>query len=462
MRVDSTLRVMWLLNHTTLRQFEIPQILNDGVSEIFLPKYFPWNEGNLSATVSFEYDDQLSLSKHDLDYLNRQDWYGNPEKRAWNIVNTYFDIIFIGFFPAQIKSSTKNFNGQIILRAFGLGGEETYSRLIQTLDNSELHRAITKTKKNFWFGMGYNHLSESEEKLVASRSIFMPVGLKSIKISDDWVGSNKHILFVCPRIGSSPYFNNIYIKFINDFKDFPYRIGGAQPIDVDDANVLGFLSNKEYQELMVDSRVMFYHSAEPNHIHYHPFEAIRAGMPLVFMAGGMLDRLGGLNLPGRAKSITDAKIKIKKILNDDFEFIKNIKASQVVLLKCMDPRVCELPWKESFSRVLSASRNSSDNELVNPLSVRKTRIAVIVPVGYRGGSLRGSKLMAQALQHGAAQNGETIEVILLHLDDPQTYTHTEFEDLPTDIKTRSFNWRTLKADEARRAMRYAGHAHWEP
>lgn len=462
MRVDSTFRVMWLLNHTTLRQFEIPQLSNAGVAEVYTPKSFPWDEGNLSATVTFEHDKGLTIPSLDLDVLNSQDWYGEPSKIAWNIVNKYFDIVFIGFFPNQIKSVSKNFLGSIVLRAFGLGGEETYSKLIKKLENSALYTAIFRAKSRFWFGMGYEHLANSEEELVSSRSVYMPVGLKSIDISDDWLGSDKRIFFVCPRIGSSQYFFNVYKKFINNFKDFNYCIGGAQPIDVDDPHVLGFLSNENYVKLMQNIRVMFYHSTESNHIHYHPFEGVRAGIPLVFMAGGMLDRLGGAGLPGRANSIEEAKLKIKRILTDDESFIRKIKSTQKVLLSCMDPKLCQIPWRENFMRIVTGL-NLGKNELRPKSKVQnKKRIAVIIPLGYRGGTLRGGKLLAQTLQIGARQSGSLAEVVLLHLDDPALYPSTEFEDLPSTIKTRTFKWRALKADEAKRAMRYSGHAHWEP
>jgi glycosyltransferase involved in cell wall biosynthesis len=453
---------MWLLNHTTLRAFEIPQLSKAGVTEIYTPKKFPWDEGNLSASITYDYDKELTIPSVDLEILNSQDWYGEPNKKAWDIANKYFDVLFIGFFPDQIKSASKNFLGSIILRAFGLGGEETYSKLIQKLDDSRLYSAINQVKNRFWFGMGYQHLADSEEELVSSRSVYMPVGLKNIKISNEWIGSSKQILFICPRIGSSPYFFNVYKKFINNFKDFPFCIGGAQPIDVDDPNVLGFLSNDRYTELMKNSRVMFYHSVEINHIHYHPFEAVRAGIPLIFMAGGMLDLLGGKNLPGRATSIEDAKTKIRRILNDDTGLINNIKNTQNILLECMDPQVCEIPWRENFERIISSLKSSKVDLLSRRAAESKCRIAVIIPVEYRGGSLRGAKLLAQALKCGAEQGGVSVDVVMMHLDDSQIYPQSEFDDLPSAIRTRRFKWRTLKVDEARRAMRYAGHAYWEP
>ena len=79
---------------------------------------------------------------------------------------------------------------------------------------------------------------------------------------------------------------------MNFFSCFDYTIGGAQPVQVNDKNVIGFVTREQHEFNMRQHRVMYYHSAEPNHIHYHPFEAVRAGMPLVFMADGMLDSMG--------------------------------------------------------------------------------------------------------------------------------------------------------------------------
>lgn len=101
---------------------------------------------------------------------------------------------------------------------------------------------------------------------------------------------------------------------------------------MNDQNVLGFLPKEEHDRNMREFRVMFYHSTEPNRIHYHPFEAIRAGMPLVFMAGGMLNRFGGANLPGRCRSFQEARKKIERILNDDGELIEKIRQTQYRLL----------------------------------------------------------------------------------------------------------------------------------
>jgi len=462
MSASKPLRVMWLLNHTTLRQFESQQLTRMGGAQIFTPKKFPYDEGNLSASVTYELDDTLDLSSSEIALLNTQDWYGEPSSEAWDIANANFDIVFIGFFPQQILSACRYFHGAIVLRAFGLGGEETYSKLIRQIGGSPLQSAIAQVSKRFWFGMGYDHLADCEEELISGRAVFMPVGLKNVSVSDQWTGIDRLIFFVCPRIGSSPYFYRVYKNFKDAFKGIAYRIGGAQPIATNDTNILGFVSSERYSEVMQQSRVMFYHSQEPNHIHYHPFEAIRAGMPLVFMAGGMLDRMGGLKLPGRCKSVAEARRKIERILADDWKLIEEIRISQAVLLEPMKPENCERAWRDGFARITTELEAWRSEQTARPKRTEKKKIAVILPVGYRGGSLRGALALAKALHMGSRQFGEDAEVVFIHLDDPGTYPDGEFSDLPDTIARRPFNWKILPAAEARRAMRYAGYQGWEP
>src|SRR5687767_12682035 len=123
-------RVLWLLNHTTLRRFEIEQLKSAGIDEIYLPKRFPYDEGNLSANIDYTLDAKLSIPQHELDILNAQDWYSSPSLEAWDIANRYFDVAIIGFFPKQMKSTTRRFKGAVILRVFGLSKGYSYSELI--------------------------------------------------------------------------------------------------------------------------------------------------------------------------------------------------------------------------------------------------------------------------------------------------------------------------------------------
>jgi glycosyltransferase involved in cell wall biosynthesis len=205
---------------------------------------------------------------------------------------------------------------------------------------------------------------------------------------------------------------------------------------------------------MQELRVMYYHSTEPNHVHYHPFEAVRAGMPLVFVAGGLLDRLGGIDLPGRSETPKEARKKIERILAGDRRLMDSIRQSQQRLLEPMKAENREQAWRAGFQQILGKLNDSVPN--ASPTRSRKKRIAVIVPVGYRGGSLRGTKLLARALAEGAQAAGNDIEVVFGHVDDPSCYPKEEFMDLPASIQRRPYRWRIMPHEEAVRACAYAG------
>lgn len=455
MDMKKPIRILWLLNHTTLRKFEVKQFKSIGINEIFLPKTFPYDEGNLSASIDFSLDVNLTIPKNELDILNQQNWYENPSENAWDIVNKYFDAIYIGFFPNQIKSVIRYFHGAIVLRVFGLAKGYTYTQLLFEELGPVWFSKLTALGDRFWFGVAYEHLADIEGDFLRARTCYLPVGLETNWHESIWTGENKKVFFVCPRIGTSPYFKSIYDGFKKNFGNFGYVIGGAQPIKITDPNVLGFVPRDVHEQNMRQLRVMFYHSTEPNHIHYHPFEAIQAGMPLVFMSGGLLDRFGGKDLPGRCRTIHEAQRKIKKILGDDWSLINSIRNSQTCLLDPMRPENCSKAWQDGFRRVLEGldSLTNTSRRLLR----RKMRIAVIVPVEYRGGSLRGAKMLAKAIHVGSCQAGEEVEVVFGYLENPATYSDNDFSDLLPEIHPRPFRWRTLNHDEANRAMTFAGH-----
>jgi glycosyltransferase involved in cell wall biosynthesis len=456
----ATHRILWLLNQTTLRRFELVQFESLGINEVFTPKRFQYDEGNLSADVNYSLDARLTISQGELKILNEQDWYSSATAQAWEIANRHFDVAVIGFFPEQLKSAVRHFKGAIVLRAFGLSGGYSYSQLIYQFGGERLVRDIKALGRRFWFGAAYQHLYQVESRFLRDRNCFLPVGLAVRNTSADWTGTRQRILFICPRIGSSPYYEKVYKDFLKAFFEFPYTIGGAQPVAVEDPNVIGFVSRDDHERHMREHRVMFYHSQEKNHIHYHPFEAVAAGMPLVFMAGGMLDNLGGASLPGRCESVDEARNKIKRILAGDEQLIRSIRSSQVILLDAVKAENCAPVWQSSFQRVLTELEQVRAEVVLRPMSP-PSKVAVILPVAYKGGTLRGAELIAEAIQVGSREAGEPAEVVFAHLD-VGDYSENDFADLPSGIKRRPFISREVDAAEARRAMRYAGHDDWEP
>lgn len=465
MRVDSTFRVMWLLNHSSARAFEVKMLKRIGVEEIFTPKSYPTEISFRSASVSYEEDACLTIPANELAVLNAQDWYAQPSQAAWDIANRYFDVCFFTLYkPEAFSSLAARFHGAILLRAYGQVQGVSHGAQIEQFTHQLGHKIIQSLGRRLWFAQAYDHLYLNEPTALAKRKLDLPFGMLDTKLRDGWRGGDARIYFVCSDIAVNDYNKSVYLEFKKRLGDLPHAVAGAQFVDPGVDHLLHYTSPEEHARNMLEFRVMFYHSQEKNHIHCHPFKAVIAGMPLVFMAGGMLDRLGGLRLPGRCESYQEAHRKIKRLLAGDVILQEQIRLSQVALIKAMafDNKIDV--WQSSLAKVRTQLLVQRQERLERPsvTTKKKQRIAVIVPVGYRGGSLRGAKLLAQSLQIGAAQNGVPVEVVLLHLDDVKIYSNTEFDDLPSTLKTRGFMWRTLKSDEARRAMRYAGHANWEP
>lgn len=452
-----TIRVMWLLNHGTARKFDLIMLRKIGIEEIYTPKSFPQQINFRSASTDWETDRNLSIPKDELDILNNADWYREPGKEAWEIANRYFKVIFfIVHHTDMVRSAAKNFKGALIWRSFGLDRTINYTKILQFEPRKRNEERLIQCGARFWMGNAYQNLPDVEGPFLKSRNLFLPIGMHDCSIHDKWSGAKKEILFVCPDLGFNEFYKNIYNDFRENFSEFNYSIGGAQPINIFDPHVLGYVPLEEHENNMREFRVMFYHSTEPYHIHYHPFEAIRAGMPLVFMAGGLLDQMGGCSQPGRCSSISEAKQKIRRILNDDWNLIKKIKESQIRLLESMRPENCLDAWRIGFDKVLSCLGDAQATPAIIATR-KKKRIAVIVPVGYRGGSLRGAKLLAQALWTGSRQWKEDADIVFGHLDDSSIYSDEEFDDLHPEISRRAFFWRDMDIAAGRRAMAYAGH-----
>jgi glycosyltransferase involved in cell wall biosynthesis len=453
-------RVMWLLNHTAARNFEIPMLKSIGFGEIFTPKSFPQAHDFRSASVDYSQDEYLTIPAEDLKILNETDWYKSVSRNVWEIANRHFDVVFfISYNFEAAMSAARHFQGALVLRAYGLPGQLSYSSLLRFASDGA--SMLKNASQRLWFGAAYDNLTAVEGAFLSSRQAYLPLGIADSSPRDDWEGTERKVLFVCPDLGFNPYYRGIYEDFVKQFGDLPHAIGGAQPILVRRPNVLGFIPRKEYEQNMRRFRVMYYHSTEPRHLHYHPIEAIRQGMPLVFMGGGLLDRLAGKKLPGRASSRRNARSKLERILNGDRKLIADIRSSQTVLLDAMRSERLRSAWQHSMATIVAGlpSKPVNVTSAVAEVSYQK-RVAVIVPAGYRGGSLRGAKLLARAIYEGSRQVGEDVQVVFGHLDTPDLYTDDEWRDLPAGISRRPFNWKDISGREAEDAMRLAGFPEW--
>jgi glycosyltransferase involved in cell wall biosynthesis len=447
----STIRALWLLNHRTARDFDVRMLRSLGVGEIFTPKSFPVNSRWGSADVDWSMDAALTIPADELAALNVADWYGNAGEAAWRIANRHFHLAFVGFHLEQLEDITRHFASTILLRAWGHRSTSAfYSDILYRMIGIQCVNRIRNMGDRFWFAHAYERLDGIEHEFLRRRSCYLPLGLADATVNDTWRGNEKRIFFVCPQIGTETYYRSQYESFLRDFTGLAYTVGGPQPVQVPDRNVIGYVPSEMHEENMRRFRLMFYSGTHPFHVHYHPFEAVRAGMPLVFMAGGLLDRLGGEGLPGRCQTVAEARRKAERLLSGDDALAAQIRGTQPRLLAKLRPDTCEPIWRRNFAKVLSSPEKAR--------AVRRApKIAVIIAQEYRGGTLRAAKSIAAALHVGSRRAGEPADIVLGHIDSATSYPETEFRDLPPDVSRRPYTWQSIDGDAAQRVMRYQGH-----
>ncbi len=379
-------RILWLLNHRTLMPYEAPLIRRLGF-EIYIPKVIPKTNFR-SAAVDFSFDASLSIPKSALDRLNKFNFYED----AWpsdvvTIVNRYFGAVFIIPHARQVVEAIKNFEGQIVFRAFGLDNGQSYRLVLDNLYGPLALRMLEGIKDRFWFGEGYDNLHECEVPFFAERALYLPIGVPDsfFENANGWTGTERKILFVCPHVVSNPYYVAIYEKFKRDFGDLPHVIVGAQDVPVSDPHVAGFVSDDELKRLYLDCAVLYYHSTETRHVHYSPIEASINGMPIVFYKGSLLDRLSGSSTNGRVSTVVEARALIERILAGEEPLVSELRSDQRQIAYHFSDAYCSETWRRAMedSGFLAALRPRSKlrllmqeikRTLVRPLAHGRTTI----------------------------------------------------------------------------------------
>lgn len=448
-------RILWFINHTTLREFEVPLLVSFGY-EVYTPKCIPDLIYEWSGSVDYTYDKTLTIPQDLLDKLNRHNFYeDNLIPEIASIINQYFGTVFCTFHQKLLDNIIYKFDGRVLLRAFGLDEASSYSGILYANKGEKIFSRIQLLGDRFWFSETYPQLHEVECNLIKSRKAYHPLGLPDelLKNKNDWRGGENKILFFCPRIKhSAVYYGKIYSNFKKNFGGFPHVIAGNQPIAVDDPFVVGFQSRETIHEWFRTFNVMFYHSEEPRHLHYHPLEAIAHGTPLLFMQKGILGRIGKEKLPGACDTIKDARKKISRILSGDSKLINSIRESQQSLLELFTLDYCREFWKINFvEKIMTKSfcKNIKDTKKVK-------NIGVFLPAPYRGGSLNGAKNIARMLHLGSQATNESINVVFSCVKGAYNLAQDFSELIELGIPVRETEWKILSKEQISVALHLLG------
>ncbi len=324
--------ILYLLNHKTLTDFEVP-IINKRGFGIFIPKIFTSLAAGNSinfATVNF-YDNFVHISPDDLITLNQLNWFDNKHvlpHRVMEIINANFKYIFITLLTegALLRQLIEKFEGVIYYRFFGLDSDKSYVPVVKRY-------ASPKVKYIF----SYPEILQFEKRLGAffndNNSCAIPLGLSNAliaKLRNTYAPENKAIAFICSRIDPKgcPYYFKIYQNFINAFQDYEYIIFGKNNGAVSaNKNIRNNLPDNGYYTSISRCMCMYYHGKEPRHLHYHPLEAIIMGIPIIFHQESLLSSYLP-NSPGRCQSMIEIKDRINRIKQNDSDLIKRILDEQ--------------------------------------------------------------------------------------------------------------------------------------
>jgi hypothetical protein len=345
-----TQRILWLLNHGTLRASEVAMLHVLGY-EVFTPKCYPQDEQNLSCSVSYADDATLTIPEAALQRLNAWDFYAGG---AWpadlaEIINAYFDVAIVACYSGMLNAVCASFVGPIFMHAFGREGAYTYMQLLRPCQQHVIDRI--RQQRNIWLAPAYGNIAEMEPAWLHAVCVELPIGLAASYYAGQpsWRGGRPDILCVIPRIKTSAYFIDHYHVFKARFGDMPHIIAGGQFVPVtDDPHVTGMLDGAQYHDMMQTCAAMLYDYSEPRHVHLHPMEAIIVGLPVVYLDGGLLALLAGSDLPGCCKSLDEARELLERLSIGDAALAAEIASAQAPIADLFRPERILAIWQERF------------------------------------------------------------------------------------------------------------------
>jgi hypothetical protein len=346
---DGLLRILWIVNHKTLISGEVPLLRSLGF-EVLVPKVLPSHDPAFrSSGMTYDYDAALDLPLAALGVLNQENFF----ERCWaptvtQIINKYFDVIVCHFtyYTTPIREAALKFQGLLIARAFGREHPLTYGEFREVVPHPSLLEDIRSLGRRFIFGQAYDNLAEVEEVPLRSRAhtITVPLPKFIFKHTNTWTGTGSNAVFLCPSIGDNGYYTGIYQAIKRDFHDLPHVIFGSQIGPVRDPAVLPYLSDDALVDLYRSAPVFVYSSSEPRHLHYSPLEAMVVGAPVLYLNGGLIDRLAGTKLPGACANVAEMKRKARSLIGGDRTLAEAIRSSQGCVLETFAPEVVKRQW----------------------------------------------------------------------------------------------------------------------
>jgi hypothetical protein len=171
-------------------------------------------------------------------------------------------------------------------------------------------------------------------------------------------------------------------------------------------------------------------------------------MPLVFMKESMLYELGGRDQPGACDTVAEARAKVKRLLSGDRAFARDLVAHQRRILDTFSWDHCLSQWKTVLGEAVFPASEAS--------AKRRRKVAVFLPVAYRGGTLNTAINQALMLKKGAQHSSEEIDVVFSYVAGDYQVERDFRRLLDAGISLRQTRWREIPRDELLIAHQFLG------
>lgn len=376
-------RILWILNHQTLMPAEVPLLRSLGF-EVFVPKRIPTGIGYRSAAVDRSHDAGLTIPAADLALLNSHEFYAvNETGEPWPAdvgaaIRRHFDAIIVLAQPAVVQRCLLDFDGPVLLRCFGLDTlTGSYSRMFRT---AGLHDLVARNQERFWFAPSYPQLVECEEEFITRNTVHLPIAVPDATLAraGTWTGGDRRIAFFCAAIHHSPYYRDVYERFKKTFGDLRHVIVGRQDHDCGDPAIVGRLSDEELHRVYRECNVLYYHSVEPRHLHYHPIEAAIIGMPVVLHRRNLMARMIGECADAVVGDESEARSLVESLLAGDAATVAAVRRDLEPVGRLFGSDRCRPLFEKALcTGKLAAAIEASRSPWSRLTRVRRTIVAAV-------------------------------------------------------------------------------------
>lgn len=372
------MRIFWLGMHKLLVRTELQRIRSLGF-EVFNPPYLS-EVKDQSAELSWDKAQPTTLPPDVFQKLERYNFFYNPiSPEIAELLNAYFDAVIVTINPDWLIDILRVYQKRIIYRTYG----QPYQVSRYLWDNGA-SRAILD-HPDFHFVPFHDLTVDLEHTWLAGRMSVVPYQIDNdvIALQDTWnidAPRRKEIMITCPNI-ENPYYRAHYNFLKQNFTDPGFRFYGVQFKHPNDPQIVGTLSRKDYLKAYQDISGYLYTHGGPMVSYLPPIEMMMVGGPVLYLPHSLLARFFGKNAPGLALNPEDARVKARRLIEQDRGYISELIASQQDVRQLYHPDHVNPIFDRVMRSLLSAAPASNAPALIVNSQPDKPALPTVATTG---------------------------------------------------------------------------------